>query len=314
MSPPEIPAFEVNQAFNKKARNVAVAFKIAGTRKRDRNHDHQSNSQSLLHLSYIAIRYERPPSFTVRFTVRVHRKTGEVASLYFDIPRQNIVALIPTYHVDYATIQALDQDKKLKSMGDITGIRFQLNLPGNLVQPNSTEFYLKTASKSTLAAMTLLATVSEFDLFMPHKILSNKQINCLQQALNVPMTADDQLDQEKQTKIWLASLYAGKGGRLLDSHTADISPATIASGNVSGDTSPATSIFSDSDDSLIPLNFPPAYTSLSVPGDGSPTIANANHSSIPSDLDDKTPTASPPPYKSLKLKGVDCHLIAENFV
>jgi hypothetical protein len=276
-----------NKPFHAEASSVVVAFHVAASG-RDHDHNHERDRETL-RMSFKAC-YD-PPVVTFRFNVSVFGygsgKKKEKTTLYFDVPRQHISLLEQADHVDTATVPELDRNEISKLEGSITRVRFLLNRPGNLVQPIE-ERSLKPASQRTLASMTLLATAFEFAVFMPHTTLSQKQIQCLQQAVISSTTLDDQQQQEKEYGWWLKALYGGAGGQLLSANAATVSTTAIDSGD--------TSTASESGDSTVAMATPPAYKRSMVPGDQDSAIVETT---------DEITAASPPSYESLKFQSED---------
>lgn len=271
----------INEPFCKEASTVVLAFKLA---------DHESDRQTL-RMGFKAC--YKPPVVTFRFNVKVfgYGKKKDKTTVYFDVPRQHISSLEQSDHVDITTVPELYRDNIPKLVGGITRVRFLLKRPGNLIQPIG-EQSLKPASQRILASMTLLAEALEFVLFMPHTTLSKEQIQCLKQAVSSPTSSDDQQQQEKEHNWWLKALYGGAGGKLLNTHTTTVSPTAIDSNDIS--------TASESGDSTIATDTPPAYKRSAVPTDHGSIGAETYDLATAADLGDEIATPSPPPYKSLE--------------
>ncbi|KAI1842117.1 hypothetical protein JX265_005604 [Neoarthrinium moseri] len=287
-----------NEPFRKAASTVIVTFEVAADardpgREDDDEYDNREIHRQKLRMSFKAC-YE-PPIVTLRFNVGIfgygEDTKKEKTTLYFDVPRHHISSLESTHHVDVATVPELSQDDIAKLAGGITRLRFHLTRPGNLIQP-SRELSLKPASQHTLASMTLLAKTLDFVLLMPHTTLSKQQLQCLQQAVTSPITFHDQLQQDKEHDFWLAALYGGAGGRLLNTRATAASPPP----NKIDDVSTA----SESGDSTVATATPPAYRRSAAPSDhGVDAVGETNGLITASDFADEITAAGPPPYDSL---------------
>lgn len=279
--------------FYEKASSSVVVFEAVGGPEDDRDDDQdrqggpdRETGRQKMRMGF-QVCY-RPPVVTFRFNINVfgYELGGQKVktTLYFDIPRHYISSLEYIYHVDTATAPELDQDDMQQLVGGAMRVLFRLRRPGNLIAPPQ-EYNLKPASQHVLASMTLWATVLEFALFIPRTTLSKDQLQCLQQAVT-SSTLWDQEQQDKEHDWWLAALYGGIGGRLLNPHPAIASPAIE-----SNDASTA----SESGESTVATATPPAYRRSATPNDQGATPATPNVA-ITSEWDDWVAAASPPPY------------------
>ncbi|ETS85083.1 hypothetical protein PFICI_03108 [Pestalotiopsis fici W106-1] len=278
-----------NKPFRKEAANVIVAFEAhAGGGNSDEGNE---TDREKMRMSFKTC-YD-PPVVTFRFNVTVFGhgsgKKKQKTTLYFEVPRHHIYSLEQTHHVDMTTVPEMDQDIIPKLLGGITRVRFQLNHPGNLIQPIE-DLSLKPASQRTLQTMTLLATVLEFVVFMPHTTLSKEQFQYLEQAITSPISFDDQQQQEKEQEWWLRALYGGAGGKVLNACTATVDSQAIQRKD--------TSTASESGDSTVAAATPPAYKRSDKPVEGLPAPSKTNDWITESDASDLVVTASPPPYQA----------------
>ncbi|KAK7910553.1 hypothetical protein PG985_013034 [Apiospora marii] len=278
MMPTDDGSVESGQSFCEEVISVVVAFKVDGPRGHDddeRDCDADADEEDTRHKLRMSFKASyKPPIVTFRFSVNVfgHDEGGkkEKTTLYFDVPPHHISSLEQTHHVDTAE---LGHDDLAQFSGGVTRVRFLLQRPGHLVQP-ARDLTLKPASQRTLASMALLASVSEFVLFMPHTTLSKEQFRCLEEAVTSPVSRHDLQLQDKEHDWWLGALYGGVGGRLFNKETS-----------VHDDDSTA----SESGDSTIATATPPAYRSA-PDGDA----AAGEPGNVTGDAD------SPPPYDQLE--------------
>ncbi|KAF7531443.1 hypothetical protein G7054_g8854 [Neopestalotiopsis clavispora] len=291
-----------NKPFRKEATNVIVAFE--GRASGGAHDDDHKTDRERLRMSFKTC-YD-PPVVTFRFNVSVFGhgsgKKRQKTTLYFDVPRHHISSLEQTNHVDVTMVPEMDRDVIPKLVGGITRVRFQLNHPGNLVQPVE-DLSLKPASQITLQTMALLATVLEFVVFMPHTTLSKEQFRYLEQAITSPVSFDDQQQQEKEHDWWLGALYGGAGGKVFNACTATVDAQAIQR---KGD-----STASESGDSTVATATPPAYkrSDDSVKDVPAP---KAIDSTTHSDSSVEDATISPPPYEASEDKAGKSSSAAES--
>lgn len=281
------------KAFRQETANAVVVFEASGDELK--SGDESENGKPKLRMAFKTC-YD-PPVVTFRFHVSVFShgssKKRQKTTLYLDIPRHHISSLEQTNHVDTTTVPELGRDASPQLLGGVTRVQFLLNRPGHLIQPIE-ELSLKPASQRILQSMTLLATVREFVIFMPHNTWSRDQFQYLQQAITSPISFDDQQRVEKEHNWWLGALYGGAGGRVSTRRATTASSPGIQCNDES--------TASESGDSTVATATPPAYQRSGVANDRSTQSAEATKWTEAPDPSEVVATASPPPYQASETK------------
>ena len=249
----------------------------------------------------------KPPAVTFRLQTHVFSKGpgGQEAkmSLYFDLPSHYVSSLAYTYSVDTVGTPELGQHPL---GGAVTRLQFRLRRPGHFVTPLSEDYNLKASSQRVFDSMAALATVPEFALFVPRKLLTKYKLRSLQEAVASWTTLTRREAEDKAQLLWMGSLYGGAGGRVAASRESEFSIAAARAPRPLNSHEETTA--SEFGESTIATPTPPAYRRSMTPAEEDAAAAEFDH--IAALLKTEDAPAAPaclPPYDLTQSEGTDNH-------